>query len=308
MIKKMLKYRKLCTALFIIAGIVMTAFLFSFSSNYPNEIDMPWIERLYYCVQIVAGLYVVVGAVIAVWQYYISTKSEFIKNESEKVNKAIELAGYYKDNVIIPFTYVRYVYDRIKVIDIIKSIEPKKMNNFNLLELNQNLSENDINLLKESITKKLFIEAVKEANLIYNLNSIETSYFDKCLAECPDNKDKIDPLALKIAQNCMKGQMRDLMNNIEYFAMFFTHNNADETVVFQSLHQSYFEIIETMYYYIASHNVVDQHKFYVNATNLYLLWIKEDEGNQQKLREAEEKINEIKQPSIGTVSKNFFDT
>mgnify|MGYP004640986357 CR=1 FL=1 len=304
MTDKLLKHRKLFTVIFIVVGVIMTIALFVLSLFFNDGDIISWIEKLYYCVQIVAGFYVVAGAVIAVCEYYISTESELHKKQSEKIIKAVELAGYYKDNVIIPFTYVRYIYERIEAIDIIKKIEPENMNNFDLKELENNLDAEDINNLKKSITKKLFIEAVKEANLIYNVNSIETSYLDKCLAEYNAKEDQIDPLAFKIAQSYMNGQQRDMLNSLEYFAMFFTHNVADETVVFQSLHQTYFEIIETMYYYISSQNTSDQHKFYVNAIKLYDLWKKEDENNSRKGQEADEKCRELKQPSIGTVLKN----
>ena len=72
----MLKNRKIVTILLVLSGIILTGLLFIFTPDCTNGIVMPWIEKLYYCVQIVAGLYVVVGAVIAVWQYYISSKSE----------------------------------------------------------------------------------------------------------------------------------------------------------------------------------------------------------------------------------------
>ena len=60
--------------------------------------------------QIVAAVYVVAGSVIAVWQYYISSKSEIIKNQTDKVQKAIDLSEYYKNEVLHPYSIIREVY------------------------------------------------------------------------------------------------------------------------------------------------------------------------------------------------------
>ena len=299
----MLKNRKIVTILLVLSGIILTGLLFIFTPDCTNGIVMPWIEKLYYCVQIVAGLYVVVGAVIAVWQYYISSKSEFIKNETEKVNKAVELAGFYKDNVIPRISYVRYIYENIHATEIINKIDKSEMVYFDSDELHKQLSQEDINKLKSLTESDEFVEAVREANIIFNSTDILN-------IECNSSRENMInaiSLNLMIAQNCMLGQIRDLLNNLEYFAMFFTHNIADESVVFQSLHQSYLEIIETMYYQISLYNVSDNHKFYVNATKLYDLWTKKDVENQKKMKDVEKEMKKNKEPSLGTVSKNFID-
>lgn len=305
MLKKILKNRKLVTVLLVLVGFVLTGMLFFLTPDCTNGIVMPWVEKLYYCIQIVAGLYVVVGAVIAVWQYYISTKSEFIKNETEKVNQAVELAGYYKDNIIPHISYVKYIFRYIHATEIIEKIDKTKMKYFDINELNKLLDQNDINKLKDLIESDEFIEAVREANIIFNFNSTDIFYFDGNTSD--EEKNDIKDLQLKIAKHCMLGQIRELLNNLEYFAMFFTHNIADESVVFQSLHQSYLQIIETMYYQISSYNTSDNHKFYVNAIRLYHLWIQKDVENQEKMKNAEAEMKKIKEPSLGTVSKNFME-
>lgn len=297
-----LKHRKIVTALLILVGIILTGLLFLLTPNCTNGTEMPWVEKLYYCVQIVAGFYVVVGAVIAVWQYYISSKSETIKNQTEKVSQAVEIAGYYKDNIIPRISYINYIFRSVHAIDIIKKIDVASMKDFDKEELYGLISQEDIDRLKSLIENEDFIEAVREANIIYSVSAEGLFSFDD-----EDCKYGDYDFQLKIAQNCMMSQMTALLNNLEYFAMFFSHNIADETVVYQSLHHSYFRVVETMYYYISNHNEDVNHKFFVNLIHLYHTWKKKAEEKQKKAKVAEDELKKIKQPSLGTVSENFSD-
>ena len=56
--------------------------------------DTAVLEKLYFVVQIITGVGLILGAVIGVWQYYLSTKSEIIKQKTEAVQKSIDLAEY----------------------------------------------------------------------------------------------------------------------------------------------------------------------------------------------------------------------
>lgn len=62
---------------------------------------------------------------------------------------------------------------------------------------------------------------------------------------------------------------------MEFFALHFSHNTADESVVYQSLHQSYFDLILLMYYYIASQNDNPSYKYYTNVIELFHKWMQE---------------------------------
>lgn len=66
--------------------------------------------------------------------------------------------------------------------------------------------------------------------------------------------------------------------------MCFSHKTADESVVYQSLHQTYLRLVHDLYYNIAVLNVMDGSKFYTNIIELYKKW---DE------RDREEKNNKI---------------
>ena len=63
-----------------------------------------------------------------------------------------------------------------------------------------------------------------------------------------------------------------LLNNIEYFAMNFTHQTADESVVYQSLHSTYLSIMRILYFDIAQNNETGEEKLYTNAIDLFNIW------------------------------------
>lgn len=237
---KGLSIRILVTIILVLIGIGLTALIYIIPLN--SETGMTWIERLYYSVQIVVAIYVVVGAVVGIWQYCVSTRSEIIKNETDKVKQAVDLAGYYKDHIINAFLPIRYVYKQIGALDIFNSINT--MVEFDSEELKQNLNEKQISDLKRSIEDSKLVTIVKEAGFIYNLNFIESSL------KWQENFGSIKPISedlkLKTVQNFLINQITTLLNNMEYFSMYFTYNIADESVVFQSLHQTFFEMVETL--------------------------------------------------------------
>lgn len=81
-----------------------------------------------------------------------------------------------------------------------------------------------------------------------------------------------------------------ILNNLEYFAMHFTHGTADETVVYQSLHQSYLDIVRALYLNISKENARANSKYYTNIIELYRIWSERAENTGEKLRELEQVV------------------
>ena len=63
-----------------------------------------------------------------------------------------------------------------------------------------------------------------------------------------------------------------VLNNMEYFALHFTHNVADQSVVYKSLHQTYIDLVQMLYYNIAVKNPLSPSKYYTNVIELYEIW------------------------------------
>lgn len=72
------------------------------------------------------------------------------------------------------------------------------------------------------------------------------------------------------------------LNNLEYFCMYFNIGIADDLVVYQSIHQSFFDIIKILYFDIALENNEGKDKYYTNIIKLYSKWIKIYNSNLEK--------------------------
>jgi hypothetical protein len=64
----------------------------------------------------------------------------------------------------------------------------------------------------------------------------------------------------------------DLSNKLEYFCMYFNSKLADETAVYQSLHQTFLQVIPLLYYKIATANNSNHDKFFVHLIEQYNRW------------------------------------
>ncbi len=93
----------------------------------------------------------------------------------------------------------------------------------------------------------------------------------------------------------MIDEVSGVLNNIEYFAMNFAHGVADDSVVYRSLHQSYIDIMQLLYFNISNLNNSSSDKYYLNAIELYNKWKiqKDKDTNEKKMmdmtREAKNK-------------------
>ncbi len=264
--------------------------------HYNNKIPFP--ELLYYTSQIVSSIFVISGVVIAVWQYYLSSKSVQTDLALQQVQRAIDLSAYYKDNILKYIPAICYIFDKTNVTPILNKIKLSQMKNFDKHELEELLSTNDIEFLKASQYTNDFYHAVIEANSMYNLH---LKFVTKVI-EQEQNGKKIETVAVNnnsIAISFFSDLLNNILNNMEFFALHFSHNTADESVVYQSLHQSYFDLILLMYYYIASQNDNPSYKYYTNAIELFHKWMQE---KSKQTDDFSEKSNSVQR--TGTKIKN----
>lgn len=235
--------------------------------------------------QILAALFVIIGTFIAVWQYYISSKSEIIKLETDKVQKAIELSGYYKDEVLYPYSVIRVIYEKAGIFDFLQQ-EKNRMSDFDVEEMREIFSQNEIRALEKKYSSKEFIDAMAELNEILNL------HINGCTTESNINTDGERKTSITININKALNDFHvnyitKLLNNMEQFAMYFTHNVADESVVYQSLYPTYIEICRTLYYDISICSEPGAPKLYRNLQSLYKTWLEKSNLTRQNIRAQE---------------------
>lgn len=86
--------------------------------------------------------------------------------------------------------------------------------------------------------------------------------------------------------------MFNILNNLEIFSMYFVHEAADESVVYQPLHMSFLEIVRMLYYDISYANRDGEKRFYVNIIKLYNIWKKKALEQHQKELDSKRNIAE----------------
>ncbi|MDD4154222.1 MAG: hypothetical protein PHT30_02280 [Bacilli bacterium] len=81
------------------------------------------------------------------------------------------------------------------------------------------------------------------------------------------------------------------LNRLEAMSMYFVKGIADDSVIYQSLHQTFIRFVKLMYPFIASLNTDNLHKYYTCIISLYEKWnkcysqMKRESGEQNMKRE-----------------------
>lgn len=244
-------------------------------------------ENLGYACEFVSSIFVIGGVVIAVWQYYLSSKCENRNLQIVQVQRAIDLSEYYKDNILKYFPGINYIFDKTGIKKILDEVRMDDLKDFDVHELEKLFTPNQIEQLKGLQNSDDFFQRVVEANDIYGLNF--NLIAQQMVAESQEGKEvviRIDKNSIVVS--FMSNLINATLNNMEYFALHFKHNTADETVVYQSLHKTYLEMVKYLYYYIANNNKSSTNKLYTNVIWLFEKWRKkQNEQNVERSLKAE---------------------
>ncbi len=249
------------------------------------------LANVYYVTQIVTGMAVIIGGVIGVWQYTLTARAERVKLNVDQIQKAIDLAEYYKDNILRNFSIISYVYEGSGLLKVIEKMPKDKLEHFDEQELRDILGQEAMDRIREITASKEFIETVVSADVIYGLN---LDWEKRVRLTFDDTKRTVETSleVRSVAQKFMGTIVQDTLNDMEFFAMHFTHRTADESVVYQSLHQTFLEIVYALYYDISSINRAGCSKYYTNIIELYEVWhgrAIDDEEQKNKVRRYKQK-------------------
>ncbi len=226
----------------------------------------------YYSMQIITSAFLCVGAVIGIWQYVLTARSERAKIKNEKIQRAINLAEYYKDNILPALTTYEYIFEKTGMKSILGNIDVKRMEQFDSNEWKGILSKRKRDQLRTLMKSDKFIDIVLQ-------------FTDANDASKSGDGDKA------YQKRKISSEMNNILNNMEYFAMSFTHGTADESVVYQSLHQTYLELVQLFYFNIAMNNKPTEAQYYTNVVELYKIW-------RKRSLEHRAAMNEKKKESI----------
>ncbi len=312
MLKKVLVGLILVGFVFILKKVIALNGVTSIEQLCTNTVAL---ENVNYIIQIIVGIFVVIGTFIAVWQYILASKDsknnrereyqlhekEIFEMEKDRVQRAIDLAGYYKDNILPNTMLIRHVYQEIGITEILNKIDFQKISHFDTYEMENCISVSDRNIIKQPLRGDKLIDAL----IMY---SEVVKIWDDCKKEVNIvEEDGKKVRKVLVAQGAILYRFQEILNqilnNLEFFAMHFAHGTADDTVIYQSLHQSYIETVQLLYYDISANNTPGESKLYTNVVELYNKWVKE--ANKQKENEtAVVRENIAKGRSLKTLDKN----
>lgn len=263
------------------------------------------IETIYYLSQVISALAVVIGTAIALFQYISNSKANKTQRKREmelyelqiqelqkdRMQRAIDLSEYYKDNVICYMNILKFIYDSTGISEILLNIPDEKIFHFDEHELHKNVCMQDINRIRNFMDKDEFMNALINA-------SATAGFWPECREEVVlmnDEGKKVKTLRVKEAELKYRFSMmvQNILNNLEYFAMAFTHETADESVVYQSLHGSYMLAVKLLYYDISSNNTNGESKLFTNVIELYNCWKEKAESQKRdEIAVARENISQ----------------
>lgn len=268
----------------------------SFKDILANETALNGINDV---LQIVSNLFVVSGVFIAVWQYVSTSRSEITKYKSERVQKAIELSGYYKDNILCNMSFLIKVYKDTGILEVVNGVRPSKFHDFDEVELKDNYSDSQIEQIAKIINSEEFLKSVMEIGELFDFTNGLTERRvsksgDETIVETVINSSKLH-------HSFMDSIVMRTLNNLEYFAMHFTHKVADESVVYQSLHSTYLDMVRILYYNIAINNKMVKPKLYTNVIELYNIW--NEKANKQVQTQADKARSIVLKGTLATMEK-----
>lgn len=269
-------------------------------------------EKVYYVVAIICSIATTIGVCISLWQYIFIRKQSKSQHEREldlrekelyevqkdRIQKAIDLSGYYKDNIIDKSPLIMQVYKHTGIMDIIDKIPREKMCNFDYQEMTQVISENDIEKIKNISETEQFKEAMMSWYLVSDFGaSLPQLSILPNMKEFSEYEKEISGIYEEQLRHKYKIMVQEILNNLEYFALHFTHETADNSVVYQSLHKNYIKLVEIFYYDICKNNKLGETRLFTNVINLYHTWKEEHEEQKEKELSAM-RNNVVKGPSL----------
>lgn len=293
--KKLVYSKKIIAIIFILLYILVSSVSSILYFVINKNAAQPFFEICYYSTQIFSSIFVTGGVIIAVWQYYLEAQANKKRLEIERVQKAIDLSEYYKDNILNSLPAIYYIFDQSGATEILESIKPSQYKNFDKSELESLFLPAQIKELKKIQDSDVFLQLILEANNIYNLN-LHFNIKPVVVEHDGTKQTTIQISPRSILVEFMSNLINKTLNNSEYFALHFKHQTADESVVYQSLHQTYLEMIPYLYYYIANNNTDPSNKLYTNVIWLYNEWMREKEKQNQSRAQ-----NDTSLARIGTI-------
>ena len=220
-----------------------------------------------------------VSATIALFALVVSVLTYRYNRGKLRILRAIELAKEYavlmKDITVI--VNIAQVYPEIT--NLITKNSLTEESEFTVEELNKIYTKDELDSLIsffnfETVNKNLLLQ-------IYMHTKIDAVHI------APDADHWNISINEDLLETHYSTKVTNLLNDLECFAMNFNCNVADTRIIYQSIHQSFMEVIRILYQPIARYNDSDSEKFYTNIIALYRRFILMKESQTKRFKKIE---------------------
>ncbi|MCP1224780.1 hypothetical protein NK213_10170 [Sebaldella sp. S0638] len=218
-----------------------------------------------------------------------SNKQKEKEYDYKRKEKAVEMAVVFQ-KMLKEVSYIVGILEKTKIKEMYHDrIKFNELKEFDYEELISKFGKNAIREIKGAdILETVSINDA--ANLYIRYNYADENFLKLC------DSQETEKISLFIMNDFFERKSR-VLNKLEWFSMNFTSGLADESVVYQSLHQVYLSFVKLFHFEISIKNKEGpKDKYYCNIIDLYREWAEhyeralERETNAQ--REFEDKMND----------------
>lgn len=201
-------------------------------------------------------------------QDYIISKRKF------RTENAIGIAKDYADKIIDLSRYILEVYRVYDVLRIADKLDTSNIHLFTNQEMIKIYNDEDMekfeNIYAHTLPVDLLLPLLCCRCYISGNLMIDAAY--QKLSNAGNQDQETIKSILPILKQDFKCCIHTMLNSLEYICMMFMSNIVNDSVVYQSLHQTFLRSVKCLYYFIAKNNTSWSSKNYTNITSLYNRW------------------------------------
>lgn len=203
----------------------------------------------------------------------------------QKKYNACLIAEKYAKEILPRMRIFKSILEEIGVVGLLPHIE--NVSRFDLAELKDILQKD--NLTVETI-KNMFLKITPD---MWKRAILKTGS-DFCSKEWYNLLASEENIAPAIVSISFEKFAHNLLNDLEAMATSLRYNIADESLIYQSLHQTYINYKRIFYFFISNENTLDENRYYENIVWLYHKW---EDRKQKQHRRYERGVSKL---GVGT--------
>lgn len=252
----------------------------------------------------------IASVIFVAWQTILLRKTYQYNCDWQEKEKATELSVMYKNEILPSVTYISKVLKATEIMEALGNIHTDNIDQFNQTELfrltNQHIQElvekkeKSFDSIDALLNARHQFGQISRKGLLYIDPALITLWYQAKRGEKDSTgativiSDAEKEMLLKQLWFEYAVIVSNTLNSLEYFAMNFISGVADDEVVFQSLHQTYLNLVQLLYYNISLKNTHEKDKYYTNVIDLYKRWREKDKENERKINAAISKARPVR--------------